>query len=322
MTKEVPIFLTTKLDCGLSQADNDLNKENKSMIDTKYNSNHICFNQKNDGFNNVINNKNDINNAKINLYKNILVCNPYTLKYFLEFCITTFEDLNSPSEYYCLISEGLFYFIKKYRHPALFRVIYELINKRIDRIKHEIKSSILANIILIFDVFYQDYNKNNIIVDPELKQDWELKTTKTLFDSLKDVFKYNSGNTVLHETMNDVEPKASAESVINRIPSLEDNDDEVIEAFLNPQMFIHLEDKITNYLFDSFHIQMYNKTILSKFLQESSENSSLKGYLLDNVNVIEKLDENTRNTVLENLKDFNNVKWRYNKTVHQQIKNS
>lgn len=261
--------------------------------------------------------------------------NSYILKYFLEFCHATFFDINSPLGDYILISKSLRYFVEFYRDPAFFKVFYELLNCKISKIEADIKSNLLSDLCLYVDVFY-GHTRTALDDSDEELDNWTLK----LHPSHKKISQnlYDDGS----KTNNHKKPSV--------IPSIgEDSKSALTNAYINASFYDDIEKKISHYLLDLFS-KNYNEDqvdvdeFLESFVLEISSDPSLKVYVLRNIEKIHsklckapvheqgndassaECSEREKcmhspcfNKVLENLKDFPKVNWRYKKVFVNKL---
>lgn len=259
--------------------------------------------------------------------------NAYTLKYFLELCHNTFFDINSPLSDYILISKSLHFFVEFYRHPAFFKIFYELLNCKISKIEDEIRSNIMANLSLYVDVFYTDSHMKLESSSDDLSN-WNLN--------------FNSKSKSLFSNSSETEENI----IINKVPSIKKVDKAgLFDAYIFPLQFDGLEQKITNHLLQLFS-ECYNEDLvdnchfIENFLLENSIDEKFKVYVLNSIEIIEKKykqlkaktieepsadklkpdlekDVSTTNSfftkLLDNLKVFPTLNWRYKKVFLQKL---
>lgn len=251
--------------------------------------------------------------------------NSYVLKYFLEFCHATFFDINSPLGDYILISKSLRYFVEFYKDPAFFKIFYELLNCKISKIEVDIKGNLLSDLSLYVDVFYGNPRTALDAADEEL-ENWTLRlhpSHKKITQSL-----YDDGN----KTEDRKKPSV--------IPSIgEDSKSVLTNAYINSSFYTDIEEKISCHLLDLFS-KNYNEDqvdvdeFIESLVLEISSDPHLKVYLLRSVGKIhDKLcaHENTGHNegkelhrpcfskILENLKDFPKLNWRYKKVFLSKL---
>ena len=244
------------------------------------------------------------------LYKHILVCNCYTLKYFLEFCISTFDNISSSIDNYLLISKNLRFFVAEYRHPALFVILEYLINNRIDRIQREIKENLLADADLYVDVYYRRR-------DEPKRENYEGDTVASDDDKARFLEEWK-----LVYPGNDLFPNGTAVPCLPHTPSLADSEDSLVQAFVNPVLHRHFEKEVSAFLLDSYlererlagdrtYNQSHRNSILNACFIKVSADKLLKGILLEHAGIISRMEDEAKTKILENLQNLAGTKWRY-----------
>jgi len=234
--------------------------------------------------------------------------NAYTLKYFLEFCHSTFFNINSPISDYILISKSLRHFVEFYRHPAFFKIFYELLNCKVSKIESELRENLLCDLPLYIEVFYLpekgsnrnvDYTKKNSISTPILEND-----KKTVADSdvkasskedvseSKDFLSKWSLNFSPQLVKGFDKSNSKEKGSVHPFPSINDeNRDLLIEAYMSPSYYTEIEQRISDHLLNLFS-ESYNEDqvdtchFLENFLIENSLNADFKVYVLKSISSI------------------------------------
>lgn len=246
------------------------------------------------------------------LYKHRIVCNCYTLKYFLEFSIATFDGLCSPIDNYTLISGSLSLFVRKYRHPALFRVLHGLISCRMERVCQKIREDILEDIDLYMGVFYRGPAGTAEAPDEKLRgSGWALRGNLAIGSAMID--SSEEGPFLDKEQALDdakgtelvAQHRKSAE------PSVDDGDDKLVAAFINPAIHDAYQQRIVAFLLNSFHKQCDAKAVLDSFLVSAAADPELKMHLIKGIEVLHMLGPDAQKQAVQRLQDTEDASWRY-----------
>ncbi len=267
----------------------------------------------------------DSTEQDVKLYKHDLVCNPYTLKYFLEFCISSFNSKSICQENFVLISSALFHFVKKYQSLVFFIILEKLLKLRNITIENEIKENILIDLDVYLEIFnkykdskydsYKGSEQDSYDIDPKNPKDDNNKCNNsnenndTFIESICDEWQL-----VFSDDHIPVD-KTASNTKFPIIPSLADKSDQIIRSFISPYMHKEIEEKLSQYLIKSF-LLLYGKSVyesskasFESFLLEASSNHHFKIFFINNLSRLKNISN--FNKICKNLQNIDQATWRY-----------
>ncbi|KAI4292360.1 hypothetical protein PAPHI01_1634 [Pancytospora philotis] len=253
------------------------------------------------------------------LYRHALVCNAYTLKHFVNFALGTFTNLSSSLDNYILVAQGLPAFLRKYRSLALFQIFQLLVESKITAICNDISECVLRSIGLYAEVFYSDaeygcaegndllehFDDSGIAIDEEIRDEWT-HTPKNR----------PTEHVVAKEAAADSAPvlssiEVSADVPPTKIPDLDSSDDCLVQAFLNPEAFRPVDQKLAKIFLRSLYAPRDRKAVLNSYLLSIAKHPSLKFHLLRNLDFMDKIDKEVAGKILDAFCDVANTPWRF-----------
>lgn len=232
--------------------------------------------------------------------------NAYTLKYFLEFCHSTFFNINSAISDYILISKSLRHFVEFYRHPAFFKIFYELLNCKVSKIESELRENLLCDLPLYISVFYLPEKESNRRVDYSKKSNLSVpgNDKRAVTDSdiqVPDKEGVSESKDFLSKWSLNFSPQlvkgfdksnSREKGSVHPFPSINDESkDLLIEAYMSPSYYTEIEQRISDHLLNLFS-ESYNEDqvdtchFLENFLIENSLNADFKVYVLKSISSI------------------------------------
>lgn len=241
------------------------------------------------------------------IYKHSLVCNCYTLRYFVEFAMATFADYEAPIESYPLIARSLHYFVREYRHPSLFRILHGLIESRLDRVYKEVREWILLNIDLYMDVFYKPFAEadlSGIDLEESLWPEWAVKEAGQGDGDAK------GGDSTAAETPGD-EDAGKENTRYSKTPSLEDCEDDQVLYFTQPTVLQPLHLRISNFLLVKFYKPFDMVATIDGFLVSAACDRPLKIHVLNAAASLARVETSTRDKIIAHLFATEGTPWRY-----------
>ncbi|KAI5170310.1 hypothetical protein PAEPH01_1327 [Pancytospora epiphaga] len=265
-----------------------------------------------------------------NTYKHTIVCNAYTLKYFISYSTVVFSDYLSAAESYLVIAKYLSFFVNKYKHLSLFRVLNELFDNRIAKVYDEVCEYILENIKLYMEVFYNDKEmkvggneEEGVILDEELIKEWKYgesidKECVTIKSEDTDInIDENTDKYII--PVKSIALDATASNM--KIPSFDSStDDDIVYYFNHPNVLKPIDLKLATVYLDTFYKNYDRKSLIYSFLLESSKSTNRKIFILNNLEILEYLDEALKKPILDNICNITNTKWRYRAVLIQKRK--
>lgn len=240
------------------------------------------------------------------LQKHYIAMNCYTLRYFLQFCHDTFSTAGPSVRDYILIARNIHLFIYKYRHPALFAILHELMELKIEKIEKEMIESLLFKIDLYVDVFYghgSGAGRSDSGLSDEMRQAWTIKRA-------------TATTTSTTSTITSTTSAAGDEENIPGIPSLSDPHDAIVQSFISPALHSSLQSRLERVALESFQslypseIFQDCSKILNRFIIRASDKS--KTLFLRRADILFSVtDRDTLSAVIRNLQAVAGSKWRY-----------
>lgn len=244
------------------------------------------------------------------LYKHELVCNAYTIKYFVEYCNRLFNQKEVDEQDLLCISAALPHFIRRYPHKGLLAILYKLI---FIITATQCSNSVKENLIFNAPVYLEFLSKK-----PDNSFDFLAKNIdSSLISTSSSSHSFHaeiasewaySVSAITNDTSVSI-PSASC------IPSMDDCDDKIVSAFATPLIHNELDNKLATYFLDTYahatNSISYNKTRIAfeKLMFVCADYTPFKFIYINSLFWLHTLGNCVG--IVQKLKDIKDTSWRY-----------